>query len=66
MLKAQNDVDDAQAELSQALGYGEIKFFSLIEKIVVKPYVSELEPNLKHEMQQYAKVLLLWKRHTNI
>ena len=25
-----------------------------------------IEPNLKHEMQRYVKVLLLWKRNTNI
>lgn len=51
VVKAQNDVDDAQAELSQAMGYGEIKLFSLIEKIVVKPYALELEPLLEEAKQ---------------
>ena len=47
ILKAQNDLDDAQATLSQALGYGELKCFSLREKITIQPYTSKLDPLLK-------------------
>ncbi len=47
ILNAKNDLEDAQAELSQALGYGELKCFSLTEKVTVEPYNTKLDPLLK-------------------
>ena len=59
ILTAQNDWDDAQAELSQALGYGDLKCYSLTEKIDTKPYTSELDPLLKIAKQFNPELVTL-------
>lgn len=59
ILNAQNDLDDAQAELSQTLGYGELKYFSLTEKISTHPYLSKLEPLLKIAKQSNPDLITL-------
>jgi len=59
VLNAQNDLDDAQAELSQAMGYGELQHFSLTEKISTHPYTSKLEPLLKIAKQSNPDLITL-------
>jgi hypothetical protein len=39
---------------------------SLMANTKVSDEFFRAHPNLKHEMQRYVKVLLLWKRNTNI
>ncbi|HUX80157.1 MAG TPA: TolC family protein [Alphaproteobacteria bacterium] len=52
LLKAQNDLDDAQAELSQALGYGELIHFDLSHQLRIEPLTTKLAPLLEIAKKQ--------------